>query len=98
MTEDVVTPLDFVSCRTFLFFTGCDVIYDLLQYTHTGKCYLFVNINILAVYCKYFNLIGLLYLISIRRKIASSKFSSSPLAVHKRNAIKIVFVFSFHKN
>ena len=26
-----------VSCRTFLFFTRCDVICDLLQYTHTRE-------------------------------------------------------------
>ena len=33
-----VTPLDFVWCRTFLFFTRCDDICDLLQYTRThGK-------------------------------------------------------------
>ena len=30
----------------FLFFTRCDVICDLLQYTHTEKCYLFVNYEI----------------------------------------------------
>ena len=41
-----VTPLDVVLCRTFLFFTRCDVICDLLQYTHTGKCYLFVKYTI----------------------------------------------------
>ena len=28
-----------------LFFTRCDVICDLLQYTHTEKCYLFVLYN-----------------------------------------------------
>ena len=38
-----VMPLDFVSCRTFFFFARCDVIYDLLQYTRTGKCNLFVK-------------------------------------------------------
>ena len=27
----------------FLFFTRCDVVCDLLQYTRTGKCNLFVN-------------------------------------------------------
>ena len=35
-----LTPLDFVSCRTFLFFTR---IRDLLHYTHTEKCNIFVN-------------------------------------------------------
>ena len=38
-----VTPLNFVSCRIFLFFACCDVICDLLQYTHTKQCYLFVK-------------------------------------------------------
>ena len=32
-----VTPLNFVLCRTFLSFTRCNVICDLLQYTHTHK-------------------------------------------------------------
>ena len=30
-----VTPLDFVSCRTFLFFTRCGVICDLANYYST---------------------------------------------------------------
>ena len=34
------------SSRTFLFFTRCDIFCDLLQYTHTEKCYLFVNYSI----------------------------------------------------
>ena len=29
--------------RSFLFFTRCDVICDLLQYTHTEKCNIFVK-------------------------------------------------------
>ena len=37
-------PLGFVS-RRLLFFTRCDVFCDLLQYTHTGKCNLFVLYN-----------------------------------------------------
>ena len=28
--------------RPFLFFTRCDVFCDLLQYTHTEKCYIFI--------------------------------------------------------
>ena len=38
-----VTPLDFVSCRTFLFFTRCDVICDPFTIHTYGKCYLFVK-------------------------------------------------------
>ena len=38
-----VTPLDFVSCSTFWTFTRCNVICDLLQYTHMEKCNLFVT-------------------------------------------------------
>ena len=40
-------------CRVawLLFFTRCDGFHDLLQYTHTGKCYLFVyTIKIQIVY------------------------------------------------
>ena len=38
-----VTPLDFVSCRTFLFFTRCGVICGLsVQHTHTERCNVFV--------------------------------------------------------
>ena len=37
-----ITRLRLVS-YIFLFFTRCDVICDLLQYTHTEKCYLFVK-------------------------------------------------------
>ena len=35
-----------VSSPTFLFFTRCDVICDLLQYTHTEKCNPFVKSSI----------------------------------------------------
>ena len=38
-----VTPLNFVSCRTFLFFTRCDVICDLLQYIHTENAIYLLN-------------------------------------------------------
>ena len=35
------------SSRTCLFFTRCDVICDLLQYTYTEKCNLFVKYKII---------------------------------------------------
>ena len=35
--------LDFGRCCTFWFFTGCDVICDLLQYTHIETCNIFVK-------------------------------------------------------
>ena len=40
-----------------LFFTCCDAICDILQYTHTGKCYPFV---------KYILLVSLLQLFSFQ--------------------------------
>ena len=33
------------SSEWLLFFTSCDIFCDLLQYTHTGKCKLFVLYN-----------------------------------------------------
>ena len=47
--KTTATPLDFVSCRIILFCTCCDVIWDLFQYTHTEKCYLFVNLLIASL-------------------------------------------------
>ena len=47
--KTTVMQLDFVSCRIFLFFARCDVIWDLLQYTPPEKCYLFVNLLIASL-------------------------------------------------
>ena len=58
-----------VLSRTFLFFTRCDVICDLLQYTYTEKCYLFVKYDTQRMYT-YFTLSLYIYLtqLSIERK------------------------------
>ena len=45
-----VSALDFVSCRTFLFFPPYDAICDLLQYTRTLKRNLFVKYQMIKTY------------------------------------------------
>ena len=67
-----VTPLDFVSCRTFFCCLHCDVICDLLQYTHTHtkKCYLFV-IYLLSIYIYIYIYVKLWF---ISRRLAGEGF------------------------